>query len=51
MGHNQGADSSHDEARYERAKERERKKAAWEAIVEEVKIIVSDLVQVVSRTD
>ena len=50
MGHDEGTGIS-DAARYERAKERERKKVAWEAIVEEVKIIVSDLVQVVTEEE
>ena len=30
---------------------RERKKVVWEAIIEEVKIIVSDLVQVVTEEE
>ena len=50
MGHDKGTGSS-DAARYERAKERERKKMAWEAIIEEVKIIVSDLVQAVTEEE
>ena len=51
MGHSKGTGSSHDAARYERGKERERKKVAWEAIVEEVKIIVTDLVEVVTEEE
>ena len=50
MGHDKGTGSS-EAARYERAKEREQKKVAWEAIIEEVKIIVSDLVQAVTEEE
>ena len=50
MGHNKvtAANDAEITARYERAKDRERKKAVWEEIVEQIGIIVSNLAEMVA---
>ena len=50
MGHSKvtAANDAEITARYERAKDRERKKAVWEEIVEWIEIIVSDLAEMLA---